>query len=180
MFFNNLYFNYISNWFFMERNEYYIWKKLFISAFCFYVYNWCYKLNFKCTFYALFSFIWYVLFNCLFYWYGFKFFSAKCSFSYSRFTINFIIFVIFFKILGNLNYNCVLNLSTKKYEPQFLPLKFSVKTFYIIIFFWMCLTTISFVILHWCIPVKYKSKKNDQQSNSLYVINDEITPLNVN
>lgn len=70
-------------------------------------------------------------------------------------------------------YNCVLNPSTMKYDTEFIPLKFGVKTFSIIMFIWMCLTTVSFAILHWFVPIEYKSTRKVQQNVTI----NELDPL---
>ncbi|KAI6170589.1 Riboflavin transporter [Aphelenchoides bicaudatus] len=51
-------------------------------------------------------------------------------------------------IQGTLQYECVRNVTTQELEPQFKEPRFGAEIFYVIMFAWMCLATISFYLIN--------------------------------
>lgn len=72
-------------------------------------------------------------------------------------------------------YECVGDLVKK---PKYLPAQFDVCTYNIIMFCWMCLATISFALLHWCVPLEHKFIKTTDEINNA-TNGNELVPLQV-
>jgi riboflavin transporter 2 len=51
-------------------------------------------------------------------------------------------------VQGSSSYTCKLNSTTNKQEPHFLDPRFSVSTFYFILFLWVCGATLSFYLIN--------------------------------
>uniref|UniRef100_A0A915DQY1 Riboflavin transporter n=1 Tax=Ditylenchus dipsaci TaxID=166011 RepID=A0A915DQY1_9BILA len=64
---------------------------------------------------------------------------------------------------GTLVYECVPD-SSGSLQPKYSPARFHVEEFSLIMFGWMCLATVSFIILHWFIPTR---RRNATSSNTL-------------
>ncbi|KAI6206051.1 hypothetical protein M3Y94_00861900 [Aphelenchoides besseyi] len=72
--------------------------------------------------------------SCLLYWSWIVEFHSKLSVDYSKYNAS--------------DYNCVFNNATSQLEPVFVEPRFSVRTFYLIMFAWMGISTVSFFLIN--------------------------------
>ncbi|KAI1722910.1 riboflavin transporter 2 [Ditylenchus destructor] len=87
-------------------------------------------------------------------------------------------------IQGTMVYECVpaIPISNGSHAevlvPKYSPARFHVQTFNLIMFVWMCLSTMSFVMLHWFVPTQPRLSASARRLSATAVANaDERAPL---